>query len=148
MLSLEAGKQLNNESKYVTEVQGQLLYQRTSVGEMRLADSTRFDIGNLSGVTGRVGVRLSRNPNQGARMLPWIGANLWHSFSQDVRVSSLGDSVSTPAGGTTGEVQLGLSLIPSKAGGWSAYLAGGYQFDVSGSDYSGWRGTVGVRKGW
>jgi hypothetical protein len=125
-----------------------LLYQKTSIDEIRLADSTRFDVGNLSGVTGRVGVRLARNPHQGARVQPWVSANLWKTFNQDVRVSSLGESATTPAGGTTGEVQLGFSLVPQSSNGWSAYVAGGYQLEVSGSEYSGWKGTVGVRKGW
>ena len=148
LASLEAGKQLNRESKYVAEVQGQLLYQKTNIDDMRLADSTRFDVGNLSGMTGRVGVRLARNAHQGASVQPWLRADLWRTFNQDVRVSSLGESVTTPAGGTTGEVQLGFSLVPQSSGGWSAYVAGGYQFDVSGSEYSGWKGALGVRKGW
>ncbi len=148
LASLEAGKQFNRDSKYVAELQGQLLYQKTSIDEIRLADSTRFDVGSQSGFTGRVGVRLARNPYQGASFQPWVSANVWRTFNQDVRVSSLGESVTTPSGGTTGEVQLGFSLVPQRASGWSAYFSGGYQFDVSGSEYSGWKGSLGVRKGW
>ncbi len=147
-LSLEGGQRFNSDGKINTEVQAQLIYQNTSIDDVTLSDSTRLNIGNVNAVTGRLGVRLAKNPAYAGRLQPWVRANLWHTFNKDANVSSQGATASTPIGGTSGEVQLGLALTPSQASGWSAYVSGGYLFDLSGSEYSGWKGTLGVRKGW
>ena len=146
--SLEAGQRFNLDKKIIPELQAQLIYQKTDIDDVTLSDSTRLAIGNVNAVTGRLGVRLSKNPEYAGRFQPWVRANLWRTFKTGARISSQGAGADTHVGGTSGEVQLGFALTPSQSGGWSAYVAGGYLFDLSGSEYSGWKGTLGVRKGW
>ncbi len=146
--SLEFGQRFNLEKKLIPELQAQLIYQKTDIDDVTLSDSTRLSIGNVNAVTGRLGVRLSKNPAYAGRLQPWVRANLWHTLKTGAEVSSMGAKADTHVGGTSGEVQVGFALTPSQSGGWSAYVAGGYLFDLSGSEYSGWKGTLGVRKGW
>jgi|GEM_PF-1473101 len=146
--SLEAGQRFNLDKKIIPELQAQLIYQKTDIDDVTLSDSTRLAIGNVNAVTGRLGVRLSKNPEYAGRFQPWVRVNLWRTFKTGARISSQGAGADTHVGGTSGEVQVGFALTPSQSGGWSAYVAGGYLFDLSGSEYSGWKGTLGVRKGW
>jgi len=146
-LSLEAGQQFHRKSKIVREVQAQLIDQYTSVDDVTLSDDTQFNLSDLNSVTGRFGVRLYGNPKAGKKFLPWARANLYHTFTGDSQISSLGDSIDTPIGGTSGEVQLGFTDGSANSGGWSIYGSAGYLFDISGAKYSGWEGTLGLRKG-
>lgn len=148
LASLELGQRFNQEKKIVPELQAQLIYQSTDFDDVTLSDSTRLNVGDVNSVTGRLGVRLTKNPAYAGRFQPWLRANLWHTFKTGARISSQGAGVDTHVGGTSGEMQLGLAYTPSHASGWSAYVVGGYLFDLSGSEYSGWKGTIGVRKGW
>jgi len=147
-LSLEAGRQFNPESSILREVQAQLIYQNTSIDDVTLVDDTSLNISGLSAVTGRFGLRLYQNPQIGKKFLPWVRANLWHTFSKDSTYSSLGTSISTPIGGTSGELQAGFTMAPGEGGSWNLYASAGYLFDLGGAEYSGWKGTLGVRKGW
>jgi outer membrane autotransporter protein len=147
-LSLEAGRKYHPEGKIVREMQAQLIYQNTSIDDVTLSDNTLFTSSSLNAVTGRVGLRLYQNPNTGKKFLPWLRANLWHTFSKDAQLSSLGSTVGSPIGGTSAELQAGFTMGPGSKGGWNIYASGGYLFDLSGAEYSGWRGTLGVRKGW
>ncbi len=148
LASLELGQRFNEDKKIVPELQAQLIYQSTDFDNVTLSDSTRLNIGEVNSVTGRLGVRLTKNPAYAGRFQPWLRANLWHTFKGGAKITSQGATANTPFGGTSGEVQLGLAYTPTHASGWSAYVVGGYLFDLSGSEYSGWKGTLGVRKGW
>lgn len=148
LASLELGQRFNQDKKIVPELQAQLIYQSTDFDDVTLSDSTRLNIGEVNSVTGRLGVRLTKNPAYAGRFQPWLRANLWHTFKTEARISSQGAGVDTHVGGTSGEMQLGLAYTPNHASGWSAYVVGGYLFDLGGSEYSGWKGTIGVRKGW
>ncbi|MEO6908226.1 MAG: autotransporter domain-containing protein, partial [Abditibacteriaceae bacterium] len=126
-----------------------LIYQNTSINDVTLtSDNTQFSSPNLNAVTGRFGLRLYRNPKDGEKFLPWLRVNLWHTFSGDAKISSLGSTVGTPIGGTSAELQAGFTMGPKSNGGWNVYASGGYLFALSGAEYSGWRGTLGLRKGW
>jgi len=146
-LSLEVGQQFNPESSIVREVQAQIIDQYTDVDDVTLNDGTKLNLSSLNAVTGRVGVRLYGNPRSGKSFLPWLRANIWHTFSGDSTISSLGSSISTPIGGTSGELELGFTKGHAESGGWGIYGSVGYLFDISGAEYSGWKGTLGLRKG-
>jgi len=147
-LSLEAGQQFKPQSSIIREVQAQLIYQHTSMDDVTLSDGTQIGLSNLNAVTGRFGVRLYQNPKSGKKFLPWVRANIWHTFANDSQISSLGSSISTPIGGTSGELQAGFTMGPGDTGKWNLYASAGYLFDLGGAEYSGWKGTLGVRKGW
>ena len=148
-LSLEAGRKYKPDSNIIRELQVQLIDQYTDVDDVTLNDDTQLNLSSLNAVTGRVGLRLYGNPNKsGKSFLPWLRANIWHTFSGDSTISSLGSSINTPIGGTSGELEMGFSKGHAQSGGWGIYGSAGYLFDISGAEYSGWKGTLGLRKGW
>jgi len=148
-LSLEVGKQFNPKGSVVSEVQAQLIDQYTDMDDLTLSDGTQLAVSSTNAVTGRFGVRLYGNPRQeGKSFLPWVRANIWHTFNTTSKVSSLGNTLSTPIGGTSGELELGFSKGHAESGGWGFYGSAGYLFDLGGAEYSGWKGTLGMRKGW
>lgn len=146
-LSLEAGQQFERQSNIIREVQAQLIDQYTNINDATLSDATQLHLSGLNAVTGRFGVRLYGNPDGGKNFLPWARANLYHTFTGDSQISSLGDTIDTPIGGTSGELELGFTDGSANSGGWSIYGSAGYLFDISDAKYSGWEGTVGLRKG-
>jgi len=147
-LSIEGGRQLNRTGKFIIEPQAQLIYSRNSVDDAELSDSTQINISTLNAVTGRLGVRIHANPQRNKRFLPWLRANLWHTLNDDSKIRSGGSTLSTPIGSTIGEIQLGVSSNPRNNGAWSFHGSVGYQADLGGPQYSGWKGTIGLRKGW
>jgi len=148
-LSLEVGQQFNPQGSVIGEVQAQLIDQYTDMDNVSLSDGTRLGLSSMNAVTGRFGVRFYGNPREeGKSLLPWVRANVWHTFSGDSTVSSMGNSLRTPMGGTSGELELGFSKGHAKSGGWGFYGSAGYLFDLGGAEYSGWKGTLGMRKGW
>jgi outer membrane autotransporter protein len=147
-LSLEAGKQFHPDSRIVREVQAQLIDQYTDLDSVTLNDGTHINVSGVNAVTGRFGLRLYGNPKGGKSFLPWFRANIWHTFSGDSTISSLGSSIDTPIGGTSGELELGFTKGNAQSGGWGFYGSAGYLFDIAGAEYSGWKGTLGLRKGW
>lgn len=146
-LSVEAGRKMAISEKYAGELQGQLIYQRTDLDDAKLNDGTRLRLSSLSAVTGRLGVRLYGSESATGKFAPWLRANVWHTFNADSTISSRGNQFSIPVGGTSGELELGFSKGNASAGRWAAYGSIGYLFDLGGAEYSGWKGTVGVRKG-
>jgi len=146
-LSLEVGQQFHPHASIIREVQAQIIDQYTDVNDVALNDGSKLKLSSLNSITGRFGVRLYGNPQSGKKFLPWLRANIWHTFSGDASVSSLGNSFETPIGGTSGELQLGFTKGASSNGGWSIYGSAGYLFNISGAQYSGWEGTLGLRKG-
>lgn len=147
-LSLEGGRQFNSTGSLVRELQAQLINQRTNASSVKLSDSSRLNVSSLNVVTGRLGAHLYGNSQNNRSFSPWLRANIWHTFSGKTSVSSLGNSVSTPVGGTSGEVELGFNNSAADRGGWSFYGSVGHLFRISGARNSGWKGTLGVRKGW
>jgi len=148
-LSLEVGQQFNPDGHIIREVQAQLIDQYTDVDDLTLSDGTQLAVSSTNAVTGRLGVRLYGNPREdGKSFLPWLRANIWHTFATSSKVSSLGNTLNTPIGGTSGELELGFSKGHAESGGWGFYGSAGYLFDISGAEYSGWKGTLGLRKGW
>lgn len=148
-LSLEAGKQLYRDRSIILEPQAQLIYSHNSLDDVTLSDDTVIHIANLNAVTGRFGARVFPNPNRGNKLMPWASANVWHTFSNNSKISSSGVDLQTPIGGTVGELAAGLSTRPGNDGrGWSFNASLGYLFNLSGADYSGLKGSLGLRKNW
>lgn len=147
--SLEVGKQLYRDRGIILEPQAQLIYSHNSLNDVTLSDNTVIHIDNLNAVTARFGARVFPNPNRGKKLLPWAKANIWHTFSKNSTISSSGVNLETPISGTVGELAAGFSTRPGDNGrGWSFNASLGYLFNLSGADYSGLEGSLGIRKNW
>lgn len=147
--SLEAGKQLYRDRGIILEPQAQLIYSHNSLDDVTLSDDTVIHINNLNAVTARFGARVFPNPNRGNKIMPWAKANVWHTFSKNSTISSSGVELQTPINGTVGELAAGLSTRPGNDGrGWTFNASLGYLFNLSGADYSGLEGSLGIRKNW
>jgi len=144
--SLEAGVPLPLDETWTLEPQAQLIVQHVALGDTSDPFSS-IDYAGLTGVIGRLGVRLEADTEVNGRPAQLFGsADLWHRFSTESTVQFNEDSVHTVTDGTSLELRGGLNLEVSDA--VSAFGALSYETVVDGRDGQSFGANIGLKITW
>jgi len=154
LASIETGYPIPLPAGWQIEPQAQLVYQSVDL-DGAADDVSQVDFGRAEGLRGRLGVRIVKDWSGGGKLpavATWLRANVWHEFlgEPETTISDLDGlnplAVTSDIGGTTGEVELGLSAELSDRA--SAFATGHVAFALDGADRTGYGGRAGFRLEW
>jgi outer membrane autotransporter protein len=146
LLSLEGGYPFALGESWKLEPQAQIIWQRVDLDDTDDGFSG-IDYEATDSFIGRLGVRLEGDTVLNGRPVkPFVGVNLWHEFSDDNTIVFNEESVTMAAGGTTLELQGGLSAQWNEK--VSLFGSVGYMTSVSDEDFDGFSGNLGLRVKW
>lgn len=144
--SIEAGYPVRLGPYWTIEPQGQLIWQRTSLGDTRdLFASINYK--DLDGIVGRLGARVENDAQvNGIPLQTFVSVDLWRNLSGTDQVTFNHTTVATSLKGTSLELRGGVSMqISAKV---SAYGAVNYTTNLGGEDLRSVGGNLGVRVRW
>ena len=151
--SVEGGYPFELGQGYKFEPQGQLIYQYINLKGGH-DDYGQVQYESNGALTGRVGARLDRTfiTASGNKITPWLRANLWFSPSSNATTTFTSLSGNNPVvlnprlGGTWAQYGLGLSGQINKH--VSVFASADYDVSVSGQDWHGYAGRLGMKVAW
>jgi outer membrane autotransporter protein len=142
-LSVEAGKPYRKENGWFIEPQAQAIAQIISVSSAH--DGAHISFHNVDSLVGRVGARIGRTwtEEDGRMRTMWVRPNIWHEFRGDPITKFDGHApFRADLGGTTGEINLGVSMQHRRDLTFHANAS--YYRQLSGRGHS-YGGEVGLR---
>jgi outer membrane autotransporter protein len=146
LLSLEGGYPFALGDSWKLEPQAQIVWQRVDLDDTDDGFSG-IDYEPYDGFIGRLGVRLEGNTTLGGKPVqPFATVNLWQEFSGDNTIVFNEESVTVATGGTTLELQGGLTAQWTEK--VSLYGSVGYMTSVGDEDFDGFTGNLGLRAKW
>ena len=126
--------------QWLLEPQAQLLYSDYDADQVRTDSGVRIDNNTSSGITSRLGARLSSRSTELGAILPFVEANWWHGRA-DNRVGFDGDTFKADTPKDRAELKAGLQGDIAK--GWQVWGHVGGQWGDDG--YHRYEGMVSIK---
>ncbi|RZJ02957.1 MAG: autotransporter outer membrane beta-barrel domain-containing protein, partial [Brevundimonas sp.] len=143
--SFEGGYPIAMGAGWSLEPQAQVVWNRLSLDDQAdLFATVVFDAEEA--VTGRLGLRLQRDPTGADRVRPYLKANLWRDFGSDQTLALNGDEVVSDLKGTS--VEVGGGVVANLTSAVSVHAVVDYTANVDGERRRIVEGSVGLTVRW
>ena len=145
--SLETGMPIPITASFTIEPQAQLIWQRQSFDPFDDVFSS-VALGDAEALTGRLGVRIPGSLMAGgARLRPYLEANLWHTFSSSRTIAfAVTDLIGVQSKGTA--IEIGGGIVAEFNRQVSAFASAGYTASVDDNRRDDITGRLGLRVNW